>query len=89
MLAALLEGYLDIARSRGRDRMAVYDPVATALFLDPALGRFTPARIDVELHGALTRGRTVIDLRASPNASFLDELDAAAVLQRCMEALRA
>ncbi|GIL39264.1 nucleoside hydrolase [Roseiterribacter gracilis] len=88
LLASLLDGYVDIARSRGREKMAVYDPVAAAVFLDPSLGRYMPARIDVELQG-LTRGRTVIDTRktVTPNASFLSELDADAVLRRCMAAL--
>jgi purine nucleosidase len=89
LLAGLLDGYVDIARSRGRDRMAVYDPVAAAVFLDPALGRFDAARIDVEVSGTQTRGRTIIDTRASvaPNASFLADLDEGAVLRLCMDAL--
>lgn len=90
LLADLLEGYVDIARLRGREKMAVYDPVAAALFLDPALGRYERARIDVETLPGLTRGRTVIDVRPSamPNASFLADLDGDAVLRLCMAALR-
>lgn len=90
LLAGLLEAYVDIARSRGRERMAVYDPVAAAVLLDPSLGQFEPARIDVERFGALTRGRTVVDRRAGAppaNAQFLAELDADAVRRLCLTAL--
>jgi purine nucleosidase len=91
LLAALLDGYVGIARARGRDRMPLYDPVAAALFLEPGLGSFTPARLDVEVQGPLTRGRTVIDTRRSAiaNAAYLDEFDVAAVHALCMKALLA
>jgi purine nucleosidase len=71
--------------------MPLYDPVAAALFLEPGLGTFRPARVDVEVQGPLTRGRTVIDTRRSAiaNAAYLDEFDVAAVHALCMKALLA
>lgn len=75
LLADLLAGYVAIATSRGRPAMALYDPAA-AFALTPAVA-FRPARIEVELAGSLTRGRTVVDSRATaaPNAHFAAETD--------------
>lgn len=41
--------------------MPLNDPVATLVAADPALARTAPARVDVELAGRHTYGRTVID----------------------------
>lgn len=45
----------------GPDRMPLNDPVATLVAADAALARTVPARVDVELAGRFTYGRTVID----------------------------
>ncbi len=63
LLADLLAGFIGIATSRGRPTMALYDPAAAAAFVRPDLVQFVPARIDMELSGALTRGRTVVETR--------------------------
>ncbi|NTF85606.1 nucleoside hydrolase [Agrobacterium rhizogenes] len=79
MLADLLGGYVNIAISRGRPAMAVYDPTASAIFVAPDIARLQHARIDVELWGQHTRGRTVVETRASHaefNAHFAAEIDA-------------
>ncbi|NLS05627.1 nucleoside hydrolase [Rhizobium sp. P32RR-XVIII] len=79
MLADMLAGYIRIGTSRGRTAMAIYDPSAAVAFVAPDIVRFRPARIDVELHGQLTRGRTVVETRASHstfNARFADDIDA-------------
>jgi purine nucleosidase len=78
VLADLLAGYISIGVSRGRPGMAIYDPCAAVAFVRPDAVTFTQARIDVELAGALTRGRTVVDLRAPPekrNAAFASDID--------------
>jgi inosine-uridine nucleoside N-ribohydrolase len=49
--------------------MAIYDPCAAVAFLDPGAITFRKARIDAELAGALTRGRTVVETRES-HATF-------------------
>ncbi len=40
-------------------------PVAAVAFVAPEIVSFRPARIDVELQGQHTRGRTVVETRAS------------------------
>ncbi|MEZ2221521.1 nucleoside hydrolase [Rhizobium sp. RCC_161_2] len=79
MLADLLGGYVNIAISRGRPAMAIYDPTAAAIFVAPDIARLQHARIDAELWGQHTRGRTVVETRASHaefNAHFAAEIDA-------------
>ncbi|SDX47930.1 purine nucleosidase [Albimonas donghaensis] len=89
LLADLLGGYLDIALERGRETMALYDPVAAAAFLRPDLFDLRPARIEAELTGAHTRGRTVVETRypETANAEIAAGLDAAAVKALCLAAL--
>ncbi len=79
LLADLLEGYVNIAISRGRPAMALYDPTAAAIFVAPEISTLRHARIDAELQGQHTRGRTVVETRASHaefNAHFAAEIDA-------------
>lgn len=89
LLADLLGGYLDIALERGRPTMALYDPVAAAAQLRPDLFRFRSVRLDAELSGLHTRGRTVVETRLpdSHNAEIAEDLDAAAVKALCLDAL--
>lgn len=78
LLADLLEGYVRIADDGARP-MALYDPVAAAALLDRESVRFTPARLDMELDGRLTRGMTVVEWRAkkaAPNACIATLADA-------------
>ncbi|MGQ3215471.1 MAG: nucleoside hydrolase [Shinella sp.] len=78
LLADLFAGYISIGTSRGRPGMAVYDPCAAVAFVCPQAVTFTDARIDVELSGLLTRGRTVVDMRAPQekrNAVFASDID--------------
>ena len=65
LLADIFAGYVGIGTSRGRAGMAIYDPSAAVAFVAPDLFGFRAARIDVELQGRLTRGRTVVETRAS------------------------
>jgi purine nucleosidase len=79
LIADMFSGYIRIATSRGRPAMAIYDPSAAVAFVAPDIVSFRPARIDVELQGALTRGRTVVETRAthaSFNAQFAADIDA-------------
>lgn len=63
----------------GPEHMPLYDPVASLVAAEPSLARTVPARVDVELAGKFTYGRTVIDfagksgLRA--NADVVISLD--------------
>jgi purine nucleosidase len=81
LIADMLAGYVNIGISRGRAAMAIYDPSAAVAFAAPELVTFRAARIDVELGGQFTRGRTVVETRAThaaPNAEFAVEIDAEA-----------
>lgn len=81
LLADFLTGFLDIGRKRGRAAMAFYDPAAAAAFVSEEIVTFTPARIDMELAGHLTRGRTVVETRpgrAEFNAHFASDIDSQA-----------
>lgn len=90
LLADLLAGYISIGTSRGRPGMAVYDPSAAVAFVRPEAVTFTEARIDVELAGALTRGRTVVDVRASRrNAAFAADIDVTVARDLILGALAA
>jgi purine nucleosidase len=56
---------LELARHwQGDPGMTLHDPTAMAIALDPTIstrsGRY---RVDIELHGELTRGMTVVDER--------------------------
>ena len=79
LIADMLEGFVGIATSRGRHAMALYDPVAAAAFVDVGSVAWKRARIDVELHGSHTRGRTVVEPRmgrpAPFNAYFAETID--------------
>lgn len=79
VLGALYGAYAGIAAGRP---MALYDPVAAAALIDPGLVEFRPARIDMELAGAHTRGMTVCEFRArkaAPNAEVAAIADAAGI----------
>ncbi|MBX4907844.1 MULTISPECIES: nucleoside hydrolase [Rhizobium] len=78
LIADMFAGYIGIGTSRGRPGMAIYDPSAAVAFVAPDIVSFRPARIDVELQGALTRGRTVVETRATHatfNAQFAADID--------------
>lgn len=59
-----LDGYVDIARRRGRKAQSLYDPAPVIWLARPDLFELQPARVDIELAGRHTRGMTVCDLRA-------------------------
>lgn len=90
LIADLLEGFIGIATRRGRPAMALYDPVAAVAFTTGLTG-WRQARIDVELHAALTRGRTVVETRAEKvetfNAHFAETVDAEAAKAVVLAAL--
>ncbi|WP_337271136.1 nucleoside hydrolase [Oryzifoliimicrobium ureilyticus] len=92
LLADMLEGFINIAISRGRGAMALYDACAALTLVAPDSVGWKPARIDVELQGNLTRGRTVIEARASHagrfNAHYAEAIDVAFGRERILEALR-
>lgn len=64
LIADLLDGFIAIATNRGRPAMSLYDAVAAVAFVEDSLVEWRPARIDIELAGTVTRGRTVVEARA-------------------------
>lgn len=89
ILARLLGGYLDIALTRGRTAMGLYDPVAAAAMIAPEHFTYAPAHTRMECVGTITRGRTVVDfLSTTPNTRYATDLDAAAIRALCLGALR-
>ncbi|MBZ6077743.1 nucleoside hydrolase [Microvirga puerhi] len=90
VLADLLEGFINIAIQRRRPAMALYDPIAAIAFTRPDIVHFKPARIEVELGGFHTRGRTIVDSRYSAafNAQIADDIDIETARNLVLEALR-
>ncbi len=92
LIADMLEGFINIATSRGRDAMALYDPCAAVALVAPDCIGWKKARVDVELHGKLTRGRTVVEARAghaeSFNAQFAETVDAISAKSIILDAIR-
>ncbi|SMF07845.1 Inosine-uridine nucleoside N-ribohydrolase [Xaviernesmea oryzae] len=92
LVADLLAGFVAIATSRGRPAMALYDAVAAVAFVYPEHVTWREARLDVELAGMLTRGRTVVEARAGHaefNAAYGVEIDTEAARTVILETLRA
>ncbi|CDN49435.1 nucleoside hydrolase [Neorhizobium galegae] len=92
LVADLLAGFVAIATSRGRPAMALYDAVAAVAFVFPEHVTWREARIDVELSGTLTRGRTVVETRTGRgefNAAYGVEIDVEKARAVILETLRA
>ncbi|MBP1842586.1 inosine-uridine nucleoside N-ribohydrolase [Rhizobium petrolearium] len=92
LVADLLSGFVEIATSRGRPAMALYDAVAAVAFAYPDHVNWRAARIDVELAGGLTRGRTVVETRAGRaafNAEYGVEIDAERAKNLILKTLQA
>jgi purine nucleosidase len=88
LLRDLLGGYLDIALTRGRARMALYDPVAAAALVRPDLFDLRPCHLTVTLDSGPRRGQTCAINTAAPNAQVAHDLNAPALRDICLSALR-
>jgi inosine-uridine nucleoside N-ribohydrolase len=75
----------------GPAHMPLNDPVAPLVAADPALARTIPARVDIELAGKFTYGRTVIDFAGRSglpaNAEVVTALDGAGIHRAFVAAL--
>lgn len=65
VFAGYLDGYLDIARKRGRTAQSLYDPTPVVWLAHPGWFVLQHGRVDVETGGRFTRGMTVCDLRSA------------------------
>lgn len=63
LFADYLDGYVEIARRRGRDAQSLYDPTPVVWLAQPQWFELQRARVDIELAGTHTRGMTVCDWR--------------------------
>jgi purine nucleosidase len=91
LLGDLLSGFIDIAIQRGRPAMSLYDAVAAVCFARDELVSWRSARIDVELHGTLTRGRTIVETRTGRepfNAAYAVDIDVEAARTLVLDSLR-
>ncbi|MEY2954058.1 MAG: hypothetical protein RLZZ401_2145 [Pseudomonadota bacterium] len=90
-LAGYLDAYQRIRSSDGAVPMPVYDPVVAAWLHAPGLFRFSPAQVDIELHGRFTRGMSVCNFKLGPgqqpNAQVAQHADGPAVLALLMQSL--
>ncbi|MDE2397158.1 MAG: nucleoside hydrolase, partial [Burkholderiales bacterium] len=68
VFAGYLDGYVGIARRRGRPFQSVYDPTPVIWLARPDLFELQSGRVEIELAGRHTRGMTVCDLRAPAQA---------------------
>ncbi|MCP2095562.1 MULTISPECIES: nucleoside hydrolase [Actinosynnema] len=89
--AALLRHYLGVYRRLlGQDTCYLHDPLAVAVALDPSLATTRQHAVDVELHDAITRGRSTPDQATGrPPVTTLDQVDVPTFLNRLASALRA
>ncbi|MBI5716819.1 MAG: nucleoside hydrolase [Burkholderiales bacterium] len=86
------DGYVGMARRRGRATAPMYDLTPVAWLAHPEWFTLQPAHVDVELRGTLTRGMTVCELRvpqrATPNAEIAMTADGDRVMGWAVEVLR-
>ena len=93
LIADHLDFYLQIRDARRLAPMPFHDPV-TALYLShPDCFEVTPAFVDIELHGTLTRGMTVCEFRvprkAEANAQIAVRAEGEQLMAVLMEELTA
>ena len=88
LLGDLLGGYLDIALSRGRDRMAIYDPIAALAVVQPSLIQFEGVNLSVHTENDARYGKTEFNFEQPANASIGTGIDPKIALQICMKALK-
>lgn len=91
LLADLTEGYINIALTRGRTAMALFDPCAAIALTRDDVIEFAPAHITVDLNSGPSRGRTIIDPRPSSpkNGAYAVRVNATAARDMIFSALQA
>lgn len=89
LLHELYAGFVNIAISRNRAAMAIYDVVAGAAVVDPSTVSFVPARIDVDVSNTAERGRTIVQRvsHEATNAEIGDIADAVRIKEMALNAL--
>jgi ribosylpyrimidine nucleosidase len=92
LFGASMERYMAACRAYLGEFPAMHDPACVAYVSDPEAFGVAECRVDVELSGSLTRGRTVVDLAGvtgkAPNARVALTVDAARFWAMLESALR-
>ncbi|MDE0112887.1 MAG: nucleoside hydrolase [Albidovulum sp.] len=89
LLADLARGYLDIGLERGRDSMAIYDPVAAVALARPGLFGFVESSVEIVLSGS-KRGQTIVNAvlpGEKANAKIAVDADHEAIRRVCVDTL--
>jgi inosine-uridine nucleoside N-ribohydrolase len=67
-LSEITPVYLEWCQKRyNREAMKIHDSAALAYILDPSLFQTQKLNVDIEVHGELTSGQTVVDLQGNPD----------------------
>jgi purine nucleosidase len=80
-----LDGYIELARRRGKPSAPMYDPTPVAWLAHPEWFTLLPAQVQVELQGQWTRGMTVCELRVPQRAAANAQVGMTAQGARVME----
>lgn len=84
VLADLIRAYLDKAEKRGLARRGgLHDPCAVLAVTHPDAIQRTVRSVDVELHGRLTRGMTVVDRRPVGSGADQSSVGRTANVEHC------
>lgn len=86
--ADLLGGYLDIAISRGRDRMAIYDPLAALALSCPEKMYFIPVEVTIDLSATDTYAKTTFSPATTASNIRLALHPAFEAAQLCLAAFK-
>ena len=87
LLADLLGGYLDIALSRGREQMAIYDPIAALAVVQPSQIKFERVNLSVHTENDSRYGKTEFNFGQQANSSIGTGIEPKIALQVFMKAL--
>ncbi|SOB96490.1 nucleoside hydrolase [Thalassospira xiamenensis] len=91
LLADLSEGYINIALSRGRDAMAIFDPCAAVAVIDQDAISFADAHIEVDTSHGPSRGKIIVAPHptAIKNAQYAVSVDTERARDLIFSALKA
>jgi len=82
--------YFEWCRKRyNREAMKIHDSAALAYILDSSLFQTRELTVDIEVHGELTSGQTVVDLQGNsgkrPNVTVCQDVDSERLLEMHLE----
>lgn len=91
-LIPMMEWYLDFYLSAGHPGLGMHDPFALACVIDPSLAGMEAYHVEIETEGALTLGKSVVDVLKvtgkEPNAQVAMTLDRERFVALFMELMK-